>query len=142
MHLQSRAQLLAKRLTVVLTLLVMFGPGSINTAAQSFNRDSVSASTANSEAADRDANAVVFETDAISVRRITIKPNSTGYHYRHPGGSIILLSEYSFKLPIPLSGELDAKLKVGDVIPVEAGDYVLENPTSKFLDFLSIEKKK
>ena len=142
MHLQSRTQLLAKRLTVALTLLVMFGPGSIITTAQSFNRDSVSASTANSEAADRDANAVVFESDAITVRRITIKPNSTGYHYSHPGGSIILLSEYSFKLPIPLSGELDAKLKVGDVIPIEAGDYVFENPTSRSLDFLSIEKKK
>jgi mannose-6-phosphate isomerase-like protein (cupin superfamily) len=44
-------------------------------------------------------------------------------------------------MAIPLSGELDAELKVGDVIRVPPGDYVLENPTTKPLDFLSIEVK-
>jgi len=142
MHLQRGTQWLTKRLTESLTLVLIFELALIVTAAQSINHNSVRAPISTSEKTDRDANAVVFESTDITVRRITIRPNSTGYHYRHPGGSIVLLAEYSFKLPIPLSGELDAKLKVGDVIQVEAGDYVLENPTSKPLDFLSIEKKK
>ena len=141
MHMQSGLDLLTRRLTVVLTLVMMFELGSFITAAQSVNRGSISAN-AITEKADR-ADSVVFESETITVRRITIEPNSTGYHYKHPGGSIILLSEYTFKIPMPpLSGELDAKLKVGDVIQIEAGDYVLENPTSTPLDFLSIEKKK
>ena len=140
MHMRSGIDLLTRRLTLILTLLMMFGLGSFTTAAQSLNRTSVS-ENAITEKVDR-VDSVVFESETITVRRITIKPNSSGYHYKHPGGSIILLSEYSFKIPIPLSEELDAKLKVGDVIQIEAGDYVLDNPTSTPLDFLSIEKKK
>jgi len=84
---------------------------------------------------------LVFESEAVTIRHITIKPEATGYHYRHPGGSIILLHEYSLKMPIFLGEVLDGELKAGDAIPIPAGDYLLENPTTRPLDFLSIEKK-
>jgi len=44
-------------------------------------------------------------------------------------------------MPIPLGEALDGELRVGDVIPVPPGDYTLENPTSKPLDFWSIERR-
>ena len=129
------------RLAVVLTLVVMSAFASVITVAQSTNPKGGSTSARASLAFDRVANSVVFESEALTVRRITLSPNSTGYQLRHPGGSIILLGEYSYKLTIPISVELEAGLKVGDVIPVPPGDYVLDNPTTKPLDFLSIEMK-
>jgi hypothetical protein len=84
---------------------------------------------------------MVFESEGLTIRHITVKPGVTGYHYRHPGGSIILLREYPLKMPIPLGEELNVELKVGGIIPVDAGDYLLENPTTKLLEFLSIETK-
>jgi quercetin dioxygenase-like cupin family protein len=134
-------QFMSIRLTVILMLIATFAPGSGITIAQSIIPKNVATSAPVSFPPDRVSSAVVFESEAITVRRITIGPNSTGYRYRHPGGSIILLGEYSYKIAIPLSGELDAELKVGDVIRVPPGDYVLENPTTKPLDFLSIEVK-
>jgi mannose-6-phosphate isomerase-like protein (cupin superfamily) len=124
------------RFAVVLMLIATLALDSGITIAQS-----ITTSAAVSLLPDRVSNAVVLESEAITVRRITISPNSTEYHYHHPGGSIILLGEYSYTIPIPLSGELDAELRVGDVIRVPPGDYVLENPTVKPLDFLSIEVK-
>ena len=142
MYLQSGTPLLTKRFTLAFALILIAELCSIVTPAQTINRTAVSAIVPTSEPTERVANAVVFENEDITVRRITILPNSTGDHYQHPGGSIILLRDYSFKIPIPLTEELNTELKVGDVIQVEPGDYVLENRTSNLLDFLSIEKKK
>ena len=141
MQTELRIQFISIRLAAVLMLIATFALGSGVIIAQSITPRSVATSAPVTPPPDRASNAVVLESEAITVRRITVGPNSSGYHYHHPGGSIILLGEYPYTIPIPLSGELDAELKVGDVIRVPPGDYVLENPTVKPLDFLSIEVK-
>jgi len=141
MLLGTAIQSISKKRMGALVLMAISGFGSANAIAQSIDSKSRNTSMPVSFATERVTNAVVFETEAIVVRRITVSPNSTGYHYRHPGGSIVLLSEYSYPIPIPLSEELKVELKAGDVIRVPSGDYVLENPSLKPLDFLSIEMK-
>jgi hypothetical protein len=141
MRLGIAIQSISKRSAGALILIAISGFGSANAIAQSIDSKSRNTSTSVSLATEHVTSAVVFETEATIVRRITVSPNSTGYHYRHPGGSIVLLSEYSYPIPLPLSEELKVELKVGDAIRVPSGDYVLENPTMKPLDFLSIEMK-
>jgi len=128
-----------------LVLLLLLGAAydfsaatSLGQARNSENASSIAAASASSEEV---ANELVLDSAGVTVRHIIVNPQAFGVHYWHPGGSIILLREYPFKIPIPLSAGLEAGLKVGDVIPVAPGDYVLENPTSRPLDFLSIEKK-
>jgi hypothetical protein len=125
----------------IFALVVVMGCSPAATMAQSNSRHDIASLTI-SNASDRVANQLVFESEAITIRHITLPPDVTGYEYHHPGGSIILLQEYAYKIPIPMSGTLDGQLKVGDVIQIAAGNYILENPTPKTLDFLSIERKR
>ncbi|PWT92994.1 MAG: hypothetical protein C5B55_05305 [Blastocatellia bacterium] len=111
------------------------------TLGQARNASNANTSIPVSTNADPIANTIVFQSENITVRRITISPGSSGYHFRHPGGSIIFLSECPFRISIPLGAELDAEFQLGAVIPIPAGDYVLENHSSKALEFLSIERK-
>jgi len=129
------------RLWMAPALMVLLAFASITTEAQSTNPRSASSIVPISTGSDRVGIELVFESETVTVRHITIKPDAVPYHYRHPGGSIILLHEYSLKMPILLGEVLEGELKAGDAIPVPAGDYLLENPTTKPLEFLSIEKK-
>jgi len=139
---RMRTRILVKeRLWAVPGLMVLLALSSLTTVAQSTNPRSAGSVMPISANSDRVGMELVFESEAVTIRHITIKPEATGYHYRHPGGSIILLHEYSLKMPIFLGEVLDGELKAGDAIPIPAGDYLLENPTTRPLDFLSIEKK-
>jgi len=131
----------ANRIWLVLPFIVLSQFFSVAVFGQSTSTRSASLAVPISTPKDLVGNELVFESGSIAVRHITIQPYAAPFHYRHPGGSIILLQEFSMTMPIPLGEVLDGQLKVGDVIRVPAGDYVLENPTTKPLDFLSIEKK-
>ena len=131
------SRILSKCFVVVLLLAVMEFC-SATTTAQS-NDVKTRSTTPIPSTANRVANVLVLESEAITLRRITIGPNSTGHPYRHPGGWIIFLSNYSFQITLPLISELEAEFKVGDLIPVPRGEYVLQNPSSKPFEFLSIE---
>ena len=116
---------------------------SVRNIAQSRDSRSMTAGSSVSSDTDHVANETVLESEALTIRHLTINPGCTGYHYKHPGGSIILLREYAYQIAIPLSDEqLQSQLRVGDVIRIEPGDYVLENHDAKPLEFLSIEMKR
>jgi hypothetical protein len=140
MRLRTRIEVISK-LRVGPAVIVLLAFYSLTAVAQSTNPGRASSILPISTTTDRVGNELVFESYTITIRHITIKPNAVGYPYRHSGGSIILLHEYAFTIHIPLGEVLDGELKAGDVIPVAAGDYLLENPTTKPLEFLSIEKK-
>src|SRR5215831_2531918 len=115
MRRQNRLDLISRTAAMCALMLILeFSPAI--TMAQSKNADSAGATIPISTASDRIANQLVFESEAITIRHITLPPDTNGYEYWHPGGSIILLRDYSFKMPIPLDGKLDGELKVGDVI--------------------------
>lgn len=140
MRLHTRINFISKS-SVVPAVMVLAAIWSVTAFAQSTNPKGACSLLSIATTSDRVGNELVFESETVTVRHITIQPDASGYHYRHPGGSIVLLREYSLKMPIPLGEVLEGELKVGDVIAVAAGDYLLENPTTRPLDFLSIEKK-
>jgi len=141
MHLGNSIDRLSKGCVVYLALMIVLQFSAVSNLAQSRDAKGGIASMPISSTPDRVANEMVLESDALTVRHITINPGYTGYHYKHPGGSIILLRDYSYRIAIPLNGELESELKVGDVMRIDPGDYVLANPGSKPLEFLSIEMK-
>jgi len=121
-------------------IVVLMGCCSAVTSAQVRNVSNPNTAIAVSTNANPVTNTIVFQSKTITVRRISISPGSSGYRYRYPGGSIIFLTECPFFFSIPLGPEIEAEFQVGAVIPIPAGDYVLENPNSKPLEFLSIER--
>jgi hypothetical protein len=127
---QSRMTVIAIAITTLTVFILMTN--------SSASGDTIERGNAFAAAGMLSSSGLVFGNDRIEVHHVVVKAHSK-LDLKFKGGSIVVLTDFPFRVDLPLTGSTTTQLSAGDVIRIPAGEYPIENSSEKNLEFLSVE---